>query len=34
VTLRGMEAARAMSRKTIDDWVALLQRAVAEKRFA
>lgn len=32
--LRGMEAGRAMSQRTIDDWVALLQRAVAEKRFA
>lgn len=31
---RGMEASRAMSRKTVDDWVALLRRAVAEKRFA
>jgi len=32
--LQGMEASRAMSRRTIDDWVTLLQQAVAEKRFA
>ena len=34
VARRGMESSRAMSRETVDEWVALIQRAVAEKRFA